>query len=131
MLNRLQHRADTLLRIQTYESGDSAHNLRGGTRILRVTHGRDARATLFESVCSIRPLTHSARASQVPLRTAFWRAQERSVPCSCNASSINCRNSSLLRAIRSTSLIVSYSGRGEMTTGLPVARYSRTLIAEP
>ena len=41
------------------------------------------------------------------------------------------RNSSRLRAILSTSLIGSYSGNGEITTGYPVAKYSRTLIAEP
>ena len=85
----------------------------------------------FEIVSSIRSLTHSARASQVPLRTASWRAREVSVPCSCNASSINFINWSPLRAIRITSPIVSYSGKGEMTAGLPEARYSRTLIAEP
>ena len=41
------------------------------------------------------------------------------------------KKSSRERAIRNTSLIGSYSGSGAITTGFPVAKYSRTLIAEP
>src|SRR5262245_36726796 len=80
---------------------------------------------------SINPLTHSARASQVPWRTASCRARDFSDPFSRRASSTRSINWSRVRPILSTVLIDSYSGKGEITTGLPVAMYSRTLIAEP
>src|SRR4029078_3652900 len=80
---------------------------------------------------SIKPLTHSARASHVPDATTAWRATAAAGSLSCNASSTRRKKSSRVRAILSTSRIGSYSGNGEMTTGFPVARYSRTLIADP
>ena len=47
---------------------------------------------LARSVRSIKSLTHSARASHVPVRTASCRCRAASPPSSCKASSTSCRN---------------------------------------
>src|SRR6266404_7252615 len=130
--------------------------LRAGARILFITASRVARGGFLtylaehfypcfrsntssqssirpfsESVDTINLLNHSALASQVPDETAACRAAAAQGSVSFKASSTRSRKSSRLRAILSTSFIGSYSGNGEITTGNPVARYSRTLIADP